>query len=492
MKRPLSRVELVLLAASLLVAASYFYEVPANPVGFFVDEASIAYNAHTIAQQGTDEYGRPFPLYFRAFGEFKSPVFIYILSAIFWFTGPSVLVARLSSAIAGLAAAILIGILGARLAGRRIVGLAVFLAAALTPWLFEISRLVFEVVLMPAFIALFLLLLHSAAKRQRWSWIIATGLGLLLGLIAYTYSVGRLLAPLFALGLAFFLTRQRWRGVVLTWIVFGLTLLPLAAFSLRNPGALSERFKFVTYVRPEDTRSQIAVRFIQNYAGNFSPRSWLLYGDPEPRHHLPGMGSLLAGVVVLAILGLLVVLVRYRGEAWWHFILYGLLVSAIPASLTLDHFHTLRLIALPVFLLILAVPAIQFLFGRGEPWPKVRRVTLLALLLVTFVQGGVFRWRYHTALPRVDAFDSYYQDLLATALARPERPIYLLDKTPAAYAYAFWYSTLRGTNLNNFQRVQPGDSPPPGALVMSHEMPPCTNCEVIKERGQFRIYVKKK
>ncbi len=159
-----------------------------------------------------------------------------------------------------------------------------------------------------------------------------------------------MLAPLFALGLAFFFTRRRWRSVVLTWFVFALTLMPLAVFTWRHPGALSERFKFVTYVKPNDTRSQIAVRFVQNYAGNFSPRSWLVHGDPEPRHHLPGMGSLLVGVVALAALGLFVVLLRYRKDAWWRFIVYGLLVSPLPAALTLDHFHTLRLIALPGFL----------------------------------------------------------------------------------------------------------------------------------------------
>lgn len=491
MKRPqLSRTEIFLLATSLLVVMIYFYEAPKNPVGFFVDEASIAYNAHTIAQHGTDEDGNIFPLYFRAFGEYKSPVYIYVLSAAFWLTGPSVLVARLLSAIAGLAAAVLFGILAARLAGRRSVGLIVFLAAALTPWLFEISRLVFEVALLPVILASFLLLLQRAAKRSQWSWPISAGLGALLGLMAYTYSIGRLLAPLFALGLVFFFTRQRWRSVVLTWIIFGLTLLPLAVFTLRHPGALSERFKFVTYVKPGDTRGEIALRFVQNYAETFSPRRWLLYGDPEPRHHLPGMGSLLVGVVALAALGLIVVLMRYRKDAWWRFILYGLLVSPIPASLTLDYFHTLRLIALPCFLLVLTVPAIEFFLGGGGRRQNVRRLALATLVTITLLQGAVFQWGFHRALPREDAFDSYYQELLGKALAQPERPIYLFEKTPAAYVYAYWYATLSGLSVNNFQRLSRDETPPPGAVVIGHELP-CTDCDVIIGRGQFQVYKQK-
>jgi hypothetical protein len=308
--------------------------------------------------------------------------------------------------------------------------------------------------------------------------------------MTYTYSVGRLLALLFALGLAFFFTRQRWRKVVLTWIVFGLTLLPLGVFTLRHPGALSERFKFVTFVKPEDTRSQIALRFVQNYVENFSPRRWLAYGDPEPRHHLPGMGSLLIGAVALSALGLIVVLLRYRRDAWWRFIIYGLLVSPIPAALTLDYFHTLRLIALPCFLLVLTVPAIEFLLEEGEQRRQARRVALTVLVLITLLQGAVFQWRFHNALPREDAFDSYYQELLSTALAQPGRPIYLFDKTPAAYVYAYWYATLWGVSVDNFKRLPPGESPPPGAVVISHELP-CTNCQVIIGRGQFQVYLAK-
>ena len=447
-----------------------------------------------MAQHGRDEDGLAWPLYFRAFGEYKSPVYIYVLALVFRVTGPSSLVARLVSAVAGLVAAALLGLLGTRLSSslprRRLIGLIVFLAAALTPWIFEVSRLVFEVALLPALLGLFLLLLQRAAKSEQWSWRICAGLGVLLGLIFYVYSVGRLLAPLFALGLVFFLTRRRWRSVVLTWILFAVTLLPLAVFTVRHPGALSERFKHVTYIKPGMARSQIAIRFVKNYARDFSPWIWLVRGDPEPRHHLPGMGSLLVGVVLLAALGLLIVMWRHRRDAWWRYIVFGLLVSPIPAALTLDHFHTLRLIALPCFLLVLTVPATEFLLNEDGPRRRVCRATLTILVLLILLQGAFFQWRFHAALPREDAFDSYYQELLAKALERPERPIYLFDKTPAAYVYAYWYATVWGVSVDNFRRLGPGESPPPGAIVIGHELP-CKNCEVIIQRGQFQVYREK-
>ena len=141
----------------------------------------------------------------------------------------------------------------------------VFLIAALTPWLFGSQAVWFwKWRSLPAILGV---ISSAAAARCQTRAVVMVQrrlvLGVVLGLIAYTYSIGRLLALLLALGLAFFFTRQSWRKVLLTWVVFGLTLLPLGVFTLRHPGALSERFKFVTFVKPGDTRSQIALRFVQ-------------------------------------------------------------------------------------------------------------------------------------------------------------------------------------------------------------------------------------
>src|ERR1041384_7691624 len=83
----------------------YTRNLTTNPRGFFIDESSIAYNASTIAQTGRDEFGIAWPLYFRAFGEYKNPIYVYLLAGIYLISGPSILGARLLSAGAGLATA---------------------------------------------------------------------------------------------------------------------------------------------------------------------------------------------------------------------------------------------------------------------------------------------------------------------------------------------------------------------------------------------------
>src|SRR5439155_27353680 len=42
------------------------------------DEVSFGYNAYSVLHTGKDEYGVSYPLAFRAFGEYKQPVYAYL------------------------------------------------------------------------------------------------------------------------------------------------------------------------------------------------------------------------------------------------------------------------------------------------------------------------------------------------------------------------------------------------------------------------------
>ena len=60
-----------------LFLVSRIYKITGIPVSVYWDEASIGYNAYSIATDLKDEWGDKLPLHFRAFGEFKLPVYIY-------------------------------------------------------------------------------------------------------------------------------------------------------------------------------------------------------------------------------------------------------------------------------------------------------------------------------------------------------------------------------------------------------------------------------
>src|SRR3989338_3538011 len=61
----------------LLFLLTRFYKIGDIPPSVYWDEASIGYNAYSISRDGKDEWGDFLPLHFRAFGEFKLPVYIY-------------------------------------------------------------------------------------------------------------------------------------------------------------------------------------------------------------------------------------------------------------------------------------------------------------------------------------------------------------------------------------------------------------------------------
>src|SRR5690242_18253586 len=123
-------------AVCVLAFALYAVDVPANPPGFYIDESSIAYNALTVARSGRDEHGEAWPLYFRAFGDYKNPTYVYLLAAVFRVTGPSIAVARLLSGALGALAALLLGLLAWSLTRRVEAGVVVACSALLTPWLY--------------------------------------------------------------------------------------------------------------------------------------------------------------------------------------------------------------------------------------------------------------------------------------------------------------------------------------------------------------------
>lgn len=340
-----SALTLTLILITVFGALVYFTAAPKHPPGFYIDESSIAYNAYLIAQTGTDEHGERWPLYFRAFGDYKNPIYIYLLAGLFKLTGPSIAVARYLSATLGLVSAVLLAFLAWTITRRISAVVVVAISALLTPWLYESSRLVFEVSLYPLLTVLFLIALWRASRKQAWQRPDIVGLAAILALLTYSYSIGRLLAPLLALGLALFIRRHGWRSVVKVWLAYAVALLPLLLFYRQHPGALSDRFTLLTYITNQSTTADIALEFVRHSLANLNPWRWLVTGENNVRDHLSGFGSFLAPTVILAICGVALVWRRYRREPWWQFILYGALVSTVPASLTRSEFPQLRLIA---------------------------------------------------------------------------------------------------------------------------------------------------
>lgn len=505
-----------LLAVTLLgvvfLFALYLDGVSTNPPGFYIDECAIAYNAYTIAHTGAGEFGNRWPLFFPVYTggwiQHANPTQIYLLAIPFKVFRPSILVARIFSATWVFAACVLIGLLAKKVSGQRRIGIIVGVIAILTPWLFEVSRLVMETYFYPMALGLFLLALFHAQKRESWSWPAVGMLAATLMLLTYTYTIGRLLGPLLGFGLVLFVTsHERLMSVIKTWVVFALTLVPLLIFRSRHPEALTQRFYLISYIKPDSPWKEIIPTFVRRYLADFSLVSLLIDGDGNPRHHVQGaLGSFLIGAFILALIGLVVVIVRHWREPWWRFVIFGAAASILPGALTPDQFHSLRLVAYPVFLLVLTIPGLAFLLEQpindslpenvdiqtAEPDAslsrRARQAILAVLLIAIGLQALYFQSVYRREGPeRGWVFDAEYKEVYDAAVALPERPIYLSDGTEPAYEHANWYAAVEGRKLSEFVHLDEGQRAPVGSLVIGSEKT-CFNCQLIKKSGEYILY----
>jgi hypothetical protein len=117
-----------------------------------------------------------------------------------------------------------------------------------------------------------------------------------------------------------------------------------------------------------------------------------------------------------------------------------------------------------------------------------RRPILAALLLTAAMQAIYFQSVFRReGVQRGYAFDAAYKEVFDAALALPDRPIYLVDRTSPAYVHAYWYATVEGRNRAEFIHLEEGIFPPMGALVIGSEAI-CRNCQVIKRSGEYILY----
>jgi hypothetical protein len=489
-----------------LLFSLYTSGISRNPPGFYMDESATAYNAYLLSRTGADEAGHFLPLlvqwYTGPSTSFVNATTIYLMAIFFRFVPPSVVAARMFAAFWMFSACLLLGVLAKRISGRKSIGMIVAGTALLTPWLLEVGRLVWDAHFVPMAVVLFLFAVHNAQAKEKWAWREITCLAATLALLTYGYFAGRALAPLFALGLLFFAsTRDRLLGIAKVWGLYGFSLIPTLIFNWRHPGAVASRFELATYIKPGVAWRDSAAEFIRRYLEDQSVIGLLETGHPLYRHHVIEAGGVFFfATFALALIGLLLVLVLHLRDPWWRFVLYGLAVSIVPGAITYEPFHALRLLAMPIFLLVLTVPALEFFVSaKTKPGialqsvPRSIRLGVLSILLIlTVVEAVRFQIIFRRFGPwRGAFFDAPYKEAYDAAVAQPQRPIYLRDGFYGpSYINGLWYAAIDGRPRSEFVHLDTGAKPPSGAIVLSSEQN-CERCEMIKRSGIYLLYRQK-
>ncbi|MBI2908508.1 MAG: glycosyltransferase family 39 protein [Chloroflexi bacterium] len=327
----------------LLAVVLRFYDLGGVPAGLFADEASVGYNAYTILTAGVDEHGIPYPLFFKAFGEYKGPVQTYSTVPFVALFGLNEFSVRAVSALYGVLGVLAVFLLARELLQnhpqRLTISLLSALLLAISPWHLHFSRTALEG-LMPfvLFTTLGLYFFLKAFASARF--LILSALSFTLAL--YSYFPARIFIPLFVLGLVFvswkFLLSHA-KVTVLSILLSLLLLLPLFQAMLSPTGwARWEQVSILSQPLSDEAKFQ---HVVNNYLSHFSLDFLFLRGDAEmsgqkvTRHSVQGLGELYPFQLSAILLGL-IFLFRVRPRSLALPIIFWLVLYPVGSTFTTD------------------------------------------------------------------------------------------------------------------------------------------------------------
>jgi hypothetical protein len=189
---PLSRVCLLsLLALGVFWCVARFWGLETAPYGIWMDESRVALHTACLAETGQPAGAEYWPWFAPAFGGGHHPSLL-IYFELLWtkLFGNSIASFRAAIALVNIVTIAGLTLLARRLGGA-LLALMVFLSAAISPWSFQFSRIVWEGPLAAASLVLAVYCLMHAA---RWYWAVAAGVcG---GLAMFCYPPLRITTPL--------------------------------------------------------------------------------------------------------------------------------------------------------------------------------------------------------------------------------------------------------------------------------------------------------
>jgi 4-amino-4-deoxy-L-arabinose transferase-like glycosyltransferase len=483
-----NRFSLAIVALAASVAALYLYRIGTDPPGLYADEASIGYNAWTIAHFGTDQYGNHFPLFFVDFGDYKGPVATYLVAPLTWLFANGAAVVRLPSVLAGIAIALLAGRIAMVRTGSRFVAVVSIAFAALQPWIFLQSHTMLEGNILMVLCVMCACWCITEANvdgaSARW-W---TGAGVALAVSVYAYSIGRLLAVLVA-GVVVVSFARSGRDKILRFLFpIAVAYVVLAIWSFENPGALLARLQSVGLLADHPSLLTAATRFLGNYGSYFSPSFLVARGDGNLRQTTGFGGVLLDATIPLMAIGAIRLVSRWR-EPYARFVLLGALVAPVPAALTLVAPHALRGAGLIPFLLLLMVEGISWVWALLQ----TRRLIALGLVAITLASAAPYFVDFFMTYPTraenafetgegaalvlaySDAQSGNHRLLLSATLNQPALQLmYAVGAPPpqsefvrrARIVVVTTVAEADAANAGDVIVISPHDAPPPGARLL--------------------------
>lgn len=465
---------------TLIAGVFIFWNLSGTPISPNWDEVSHGYNAYSLLKTGKDEWGVSFPLIFRAFGDYKLPVYAYLTVIPVAIFGLNTFAVRFISALAGSLAIPGIFLLFSVLwpdkrlnFGKHKINLAFFAAIllAISPWHFFISRPALEANLALTLIIYGSYFLISGLKKNHF-YIPAS---ILLGLSLHTYNTARVFVPLLLI-LFLIIYRPKIKlnkfnnlSILIMFILSGLVawqvfsgegtaryskLKILTENAIFQIGESRQKSKLPPIVSKLINNRPVyfTTTVLKNYISYFSPQFIYQSSGSQTQFAIPGKNLFTLPVTILFISGLFYLIIKERKEKSAQFIFSWLLLSPIAASLTADPPQALRPNPLIPAVIIISVFGILFLtlkmVGIIKSFTIVVILFSCSLAFATYINSyfneykttyaSSWQYGYQEAINYVNEYGSKYSKIFITKAAGE----------PHVF-YAF-YSQLNPT------KIQPG------------------------------------
>jgi 4-amino-4-deoxy-L-arabinose transferase-like glycosyltransferase len=455
---------LFLLLISILIGVFFrAYRLSVTPSGFYLDEAAMGYDAFSILKTGKDEYGKTLPLIFRSFGDFKTPIYTYLIVPLIALFDLSVLTTRLPSAIFGILTLPMLYFLVREISPqryKRLLPVISVLFLAISPWHIIFSRTAYE-----TNIALFFLLLASylfiKALKKPWLFLFSA---IAFALSFLSYHAERLIAPIILIALIICYKEVLFSNIkskivpIVISVFLGLIIVIPTVLLMRTPGFLSRTttlniFSYSHQMPPGyntphnlfqtviNTPQFLSVKeFLSLYCSYFSPRYLFSIGDSGPRSSYPDFATFFVWQLPLYLLGLYYLIKDKKLGDLRYFVLVLLLSSPIPAALTRDPYTTIR--SLPMVIPLVIVISLGLIKLLEFTWPVFNKLKylLIGLLLIYSSTRLFFSVFYFNDYFRSASWDYGWQVVTNTfSKLDPNLPIVVDNSRGESYIHVLFF-----------------------------------------------------
>jgi len=465
----------ILFILLIVILGSHVFRLAGIPPGFYWDETSIGLNAALIAEAGVDEHNISYPIFFKAFGEYKNPIYIYTAALIFRIFGISEFNLRFSSFLFYAIAFGLHALLISKLFNQnKTIQIYSFLSFGFLPIFFVLSRISFELISQLTWVCAINLVTWKVFhnnKKDKPKNLECLAHGFILGTSIYTYSTARLLSLLtFVLLWVIYIKKDNIKKLTLISFAFLLSLLPYVIFTISNPGATTNRFSAISYIDDPISPLRKLLIFYRNLSEYWSLDFLVVHGDANLRHSTGYGGIIFFSIFILFLIGLLDIVCNKRLNRFNVFLLSNLVLSPVAAALTSEGTpHALRSLLLGYYIALVSCYGINFI--RNIRSYRLKKMLFMSIVSLIAIEILGYLLHYFLIYPStsMEAMGSFnFSSALQTAIDKNPKRIIFMSHSQPSYANLRFYQYVVKNPGNIPLAISQEPTPALGSCILYH------------------------